>query len=150
MKKYNLVIKESVIYINREDFPELTVGNKGFDSYKMLFKTIFKMDCKPFSFKLHLEKNKVDKGTTFTQQEIDKLPHGFVKLFDIIEAKEELYYIKMPYSNGCFLNQDASDGDVIYSNEHEVMGYQTKFTLDYIKETFPLFLEFAVKVEEEE
>lgn len=150
MKKYNLVIKESVEYIEIGDFPTLTEGNKGVRRYKMLSKKGVSKIGKPFSFMLNIEDNRNEEMTTFTQQEIDELPYGFVKLFDIIEVKEELYYIKLPYTSEYYLNQDKRDGGISYANNISFGGYQTKFTLDYIKDTFPLFVEFAVKVEEEE
>lgn len=150
MKKYNLVIKESVVFIARGDFPSLTDGNERYHHCKLLSKTQGIEENTNFIFAYNTECTKNAERAKFTQKEIDKLPYGFVKLFDIIEVKEELYYIKLPYGSGYYLNEDMYDGEVSYANNIEEMGYQIKFTLGYIKETFPMFVEFSVKVEEEE
>lgn len=149
MKKYNLVIKESVRYIEKGDFPTLTTGNKGAEYFQMLSKKGEPVVGRPFSLTINIEDNRNNKMTMFTQQEIDELPHGFVKLFDIIEVKEELYYIKMPHGGGVVLNEVWQDDKVRFSDREETTHCKTKFTLGYIEETYPEYKQFAVKVEEE-
>lgn len=149
MKKYNLVIKESIKFIEEGEFPTLTRGNHGYGMLRLLSKKQIPLKDKPFALMTNMEANKREEATTFTQQEIDKLPYGFVKLFDIIEVKEELYYIKMPHGGGVVLNEVSQDDKVRFSDREETTHCKTKFTLDYIEEKYPEYKQFAVKVEEE-
>lgn len=149
MKKYNLVIKESIKFIEEGEFPTLTTGNRGYGMLRLLRKKQISLDDKPFAFTPNMEANKCEEATMFTQQEIDELPYGFVKLFDIIEAKEELYYIKFPHSGGLVLNEVSQDDKVRFSDQEQTTHCTTKFTLEYIEDTYPEYKQFAVKVEEE-
>lgn len=150
MKKYNLVIKESVVFIARGDFPSLTDGNERYHHCKLLSKTQGIEENTNFIFAYNTECTKNAERAKFTQKEIDKLPYGFVKLFDIIEVKEELYYIKLPYGKDKYLNQKLANGAVIYADNEQFESFRTCFTMAYIEEVFPMFKQFAVKVEEEE
>lgn len=144
--KYNLHLKEEHRGKQLIRYPEIT-GHKilGYSrSHYVLVGERSSMDLSA------TETDEFHKAVVFTQQEIDNLPHGFVKLFDLIELKEELYYIKMPRGGGVVLNEVSQDDKVRFSDREETTHCKTKFTLEYIGETYPEYKQFAVKVEDEE
>lgn len=147
MNRYNLRLKKGVL-IGCDEFPELTSGNKHCPSFGILYKTDYTQTSLPFGFVPDSHLGQPVEKTTFTQQEIDNLPYGFVKLFDIIKVKEELYYIRLPYACDRILNEILHCGEVDFYGKTETNGFKTKFTMSEIEEKYPLLQSFAVKVEE--
>lgn len=147
MNRYNLRLKKGVL-IGCDEFPKLTSGNKHCPSFELLYKTDHTRTSLPFGFVPDSYLGHPEEITTFTQQEIDNLPYGFVKLFDIIKVKEELYYIRFPYADDRFLNEDLRDGAVDFYGITETRNFKTKFTMSEIEEKYSLLQSFAVKVEE--
>lgn len=141
MKRYNLHLKEEYRGKGAVKFPELT-GRAALGFHGELYVLIGSLNEYTFS------DEDGDCKSELTQQEIDELPHGFVKLFDLIEVEEELYYIKMPYARCKVLNEDSRYGEVRFTDRIETAYFKTKFTLDCIEEKYPELKQFAVKVEE--
>lgn len=50
-----------------------------------------------------------------------------------IEVEEELYYLKLPFSENAYVNLDTDDGEVFPSSKMERDGYRTKFTAEEIE-----------------
>lgn len=92
----------------------------------------------------------------FTQEEINILPHGLVKLHDIIEVEEELYYIKLKgfhkeaYSYINVYDNDFSKWELDRNTENPNAGYRTKFTLKEIKDSLPEYEKLKVNVRADE
>lgn len=92
-----------------------------------------------------------DPSNLFTQQEVDKMQHGFVRMFDVKKfvMKEPLFYIQIPYLSGhedAYVNRKRDTGATFLDNERDPVGYKTKFTMDEIKEYYPEFERFAKMV----
>lgn len=142
MKKYNLHLKEEYRGFSLP-FPDLMKwGNHGKGEKGSLAIT------EGGFILVRLDDERVSE---LTQQEIDNLPHGFVKLFDLIEVEEELYYIKFPYCHERFLNvDDEYPDDFILDDKEQLPDFKTMFTEKEIEDKYPLFKPFAVKVKEED
>lgn len=141
MKKYNLYLKEEHRGTGAIKYPEIT-GQSELGRFKQFYILAGKF------LEMDLRSDLKHEAVVFTQQEIDNLPHGFVKLFDLIEVAEELYYIRFPYACDKFLNEDLRDGQVKIFGRAETSCFKTKFTMSEIEEKYSSLQSFAVKVEE--
>lgn len=141
MKKYNLHLKEEYRGTGAIKYPEIT-GHSELSRSKLFYILVGKFS------EMDLRSDLKHEAVVFTQQEIDNLPHGFVKLFDLIEVAEELYYIRLPYACDRILNEDLGDGEVDFYGRSETNRFKTKFTMSEIEEKYSLLQSFAVKVEE--
>lgn len=141
MKKYNLYLKEEHRGTGAIKYPEIT-GQSELGRFKQFYILTGKF------LEMDLRSDLKHEAVVFTQQEIGNLPHGFVKLFDLIEVAEELYYIRLPYDCDRFLNEHLRDGEVDFYGKAETNYFKTKFTLSEIEEKYSLLQSFAVRVEE--
>lgn len=71
-----------------------------------------------------------------TQEEINELPYGFVKMFNIVEVEDTKYYWRKKQEylcsfedlKECYLNMWTNDNKPTLSTTREVSLYKTKFT----------------------
>lgn len=144
MKKYRLELKKE-FSIGGFEFDGLTRNsNNGTTAYIYLSTTNF-----PGSkFDYSLDKKN---SFPFTQDEIDELPHGFVKLHDIIEVEEQLYYIRIPHVKNQYVTYSkmAKCSYVFYSKNDDCTS-KNKFTIEEARKYYPELANdtFLVKVEE--
>ncbi|MEG2684448.1 MAG: hypothetical protein RR929_00150 [Erysipelotrichaceae bacterium] len=77
-----------------------------------------------------------------TQEEINELPHGFVKMFNIVEVEATKYYWRKKQEhlcsfedlNHCYLNVWIIDNEPTLSSTKEFQYCKTKFTETEAKE----------------
>lgn len=146
MKKYNLKLKKE---FRRKTFKfDGVIYNKDDGSTEWHWLTDYKYEGFVFSYC-----KEVGEKAKLTQKEIDELPYGFVKMHDIIEVKEQLYYIRIPHlsSSENYLNE-RFDGEVFLSRKSNEHICKTKFTYDEINRKYPEYSNsyFMVKIEDDE
>lgn len=68
-----------------------------------------------------------------------------------IELEEQMYYVKLPYLNEDrrYFNKDRLDDELFFTDSHGEIDFKTQFTEQEIKEKWPKFWQFAVKVEDD-
>lgn len=145
MKKYKLKLKEE-FREKRFDYSGMVKCSHDHENHIWVHKTCLDRYCFTYT-------SKKKTSSEFTLKEINELPHGFIKIHDIIEVKEQLYYIKLPlvsYDDN-FLNEEPVGRVVVGNNKHSDR-FKTKFTKSEIEEKFPMYANdtFMVKVEDVE
>lgn len=135
MKQYRLKLKEE--FINEKFNFDKIIDHNGVysNNFEMWLGNSYS-DRSPFTYywsRTHAFK--------FYQYEIDSMPYVFIKMHDIIEVEEQLYYIKLPYINSeyNYLRETISNGDVSSFMLKEFSGFKMSFTKEEIEEKYPLY-----------
>lgn len=123
-KKYMLVVKEEHYGYNY--FPKPIDCKQRVDNEAKFFSKVF-INTTP---------------SLLTQEEINKLPYGFVQMFNIVEVEETKYYWRKKQKylcsfedlKECYLNMWTNDNKPTLSTTREVSLYKTKFTETEAKE----------------
>ena len=151
MKMYKLRVKQSIINMESNYFPKPINSIQGVNH------------CHYFDKSLEIMVYDAETADIMmTMEEIESLPYGFVKMFDIIEVEEpKEYYWKIksnripPYvelhSEGYgYLNYDLDCNVVELNNNNESTCYDTKFTEERAMELLGEFFNDFEKVEIED
>lgn len=71
---------------------------------------------------------------------------------EVIELEEPKYYVRFPYfgKSRRYLNLDQEAHNLLIGSSPQSQIYKTKFTEQEIKEKWPEFWQFAVKVDDDE
>lgn len=131
MKKYKMKIKDDNAEYNWYNFNgkhDISIGY------------VWLSDSCSYSYDYSHSSSKTS-GKIFTFEEIKKMPYGFVNQYDLIEVKEQLYYVELPHFTNpyCYLSEEEESGIVSSADKDIVRGYKTKFTKQEIEEKFPFY-----------
>lgn len=86
-------------------------------------------------------------ATIFAEEDINKLPYGFIQQHELIDVEEDLYHIVCPYTRQ-ILKRDKDNYSIEWDTPSITFNteyYQRKFTLKEIEDKYPNMVKMVKK-----